>query len=90
MLSTQGPKVSVADINKDGNEDFIFGGAKDQAGALWIQKNGSLRNTNQTLFSADKISEDMESLFFDADGDSDLDLYVVVVEMSSHQFIGFD
>ena len=76
MLSTEGPKISVGDINNDGHEDFYIGGAKDQAGALFIQKSGSFENTNKTLFSADKIAEDMGSHFFDADGDGDLDLYV--------------
>ena len=76
MVSTQGPKISVGDINNDGSEDFYIGGAKDQAGELWVQKAGLFEGTNKTLLSADKTSEDIGSHFFDADGDGDLDLYV--------------
>lgn len=77
MLSTEGPKVSKGDVNGDGLDDVYIGGAKDQAGALYIQlQDGSFKSTNQNLFEADKVSEDQASLFFDADNDEDLDLYV--------------
>jgi len=76
MLSTEGPKISVADVNKDGKDDFFIGGAKDQPGALFQQGLGNFKQTNQKLFETDKISEDLGSTFFDADGDGDLDLYV--------------
>jgi hypothetical protein len=77
MLSTEGPSMSKGDVNGDGREDFYIGGAKDQPGALFIQSgNGSFNRANEKLFEKDKVSEDMESIFFDADGDGDLDLYV--------------
>ncbi|MCX6256224.1 MAG: VCBS repeat-containing protein, partial [Bacteroidia bacterium] len=37
---------------------------------------GHFKNTNEKLFEADRISEDTDCAFFDADGDGDLDLYV--------------
>ncbi|GAB4478324.1 MAG: VCBS repeat-containing protein [Thermoflexibacter sp.] len=78
MFSTLGPKIAKGDINGDGLEDFYIGGAKDSAGKLFIQqKNGIFLSTNQVLFETDKASEDTDALFFDADGDRDLDLYVV-------------
>ncbi|SFF48338.1 VCBS repeat-containing protein [Thermoflexibacter ruber] len=78
MFSTLGPKIAKGDINGDGLEDFYIGGAKDSAGKLFIQqKNGTFLSTNQVLFETDKASEDTDALFFDADGDRDLDLYVV-------------
>ena len=77
MISTEGPRMSKADVNGDGLEDFYIGGAKDQPGALFIHHSDEkFRNTNQVVFEQDKVSEDLGSLFFDADGDKDPDLYV--------------
>ncbi|MFM8833275.1 MAG: FG-GAP-like repeat-containing protein, partial [Cytophagales bacterium] len=77
MVSTEGPKLSVADVNKDGLDDFYIGGAKDQPGALIIQqpKNGFVTST-QKAFEIDKVSEDLGSVFFDADNDGDIVIYV--------------
>ncbi len=77
MLSNAGPKVCRGDVNADGLEDFFIGGAKDQAGKLFVQLPGKkFKPTNEALFEQDKVSEDSDCTFFDADGDGDLDLYV--------------
>jgi enediyne biosynthesis protein E4 len=77
MLTTEGPRMVKGDVNGDGLDDFYVGGAKDQSGALYVQKReGSFVRTNEALFEKDKASEDMGSALFDADGDGDLDLYV--------------
>ncbi|MEP7144344.1 MAG: VCBS repeat-containing protein, partial [Ferruginibacter sp.] len=77
MVSTQGPKIAVADLNKDGLDDFFVCGARDQASALFIQnKDGTFGSQQQDLFSEDAINEDVNALFFDANGDGYPDLYV--------------
>jgi enediyne biosynthesis protein E4 len=75
-LSQEGPGIAVADVNGDGLEDFFVGGALLTSGKIFIQKkNGTF--AGYELSETDKESEDMGCLFFDADGDSDPDLYVV-------------
>ena len=77
MLSCEGPKMAKGDVNGDGREDFYIGGAKDQTGKLFIQTaDNQFKSTNEALFEQDKLSEDTDALFFDADGDGDQDLYV--------------
>jgi enediyne biosynthesis protein E4 len=77
MMSTEGPRMAKGDVNKDGLEDVYVGGAKGFRGALFLQnKNGTFTEGAASVFEADKDSEDSGSLFFDADNDSDLDLYV--------------
>lgn len=77
MHSNEGPHIAVGDVNSDGLEDLYICGAKDSPGALFIQSpNGRFKKTNEKLFEADRISEDTDCLFFDADNDGDSDLYV--------------
>ena len=77
MLSSEGPRISKGDVNGDKLDDVYVGGAKDQAGALFVQQaNGQFKRTNEALLERDKVSEDLGSQFFDADGDGDQDLYV--------------
>ena len=78
QLSKYGPALAVADINKDGLDDFFAGGAISQASVVYIQNtNGTFRKTLQPDIEKDKESEDVGAVFFDANGDGYVDLYVV-------------
>ena len=75
--STRGPKIAVADVNADGLDDFYACGATEQPGVLMIQqKSGSFLSVDTAVFNADALSEDVDAIFFDANGDGRPDLYV--------------
>ena len=77
-LSTQGPRLAVADVTSNGLDDVYVGGAKGQPGTLYAQKaDGRFVSTNEDVLSADATAEDGEALFFDATGNGHEDLYVV-------------
>lgn len=76
MISNEGPNPAVADIDGDGLDDIFFPGAKGQASVILKQmKNGTFK-VSQT-FEAHKLSEDVAGVFFDANGNGWMDLYVV-------------
>jgi hypothetical protein len=77
QLSTRGPKIAVADVNKDGLEDFYVCGASLQAGALMIQtKDGKFKEAALSVSSRIKATEETDAIFFDANNDGWPDLYV--------------
>jgi len=76
MHHNEGPSVSVADINKDGQDDVFIGGGKNQSAVLFISTTKGGYDEIKIPFEKDKASEDVVSLFFDGDQDGDLDLFV--------------
>ena len=77
-LSQSGPCITVADINNDKLEDIYVGGAASQSGMIYLQeREGTFKATTQNAFLRDAVHEDVGAVFFDADGDEDVDLYVV-------------
>jgi hypothetical protein len=77
MLSKEGPKASVADVNGDQLEDVFIGGPAGVAGHLYLQNaSGAFTPGSQKTFNADSIFEDTAMAFFDVDGDKDQDLFV--------------
>ena len=77
MYSTEGPAFAKADVNGDGIEDLFFGGAKGYSGKLYLgAKNGKFSFKGQQVFTLDSLSEDTDAIFFDANGNGFMDLFV--------------
>ncbi len=75
MHSRNGPGIAVGDIDKKNGDDFFVGGAAGFNGKFFIQnEDGTFEGR---LFTLEPEFEDVGSLLFDADNDSDLDLYIV-------------
>src|SRR5437773_2498001 len=78
LLSAEGPALAIGDVDGDGREAIYVGGAKWQAGRLFLQqRDGRFRASPEPAFQADSLSEDVDAVFFDANGAGHPDLYVV-------------
>ena len=76
MTSNEGPCTCVADFNDDGREDLFVGSAKGQISSIFFQElNGSFKSYN-SAFEKDILSEDIDCLIDDFNGDGKLDLIV--------------
>ena len=76
--SHNGPCMAKTDVNGDGLEDLFIGGAKGHPGGLFLQtKDHRWVQTACPALQADSLSEDVDAVFFDANGDGYPDLYVV-------------
>ena len=76
-LSQLGPGLAWGDADGDGDDDLYVGGAAGQEGALFFNARGRFEKMQNGPWEEDRECEDMASLWFDADADADLDLYVV-------------
>jgi hypothetical protein len=75
-LSQLGPDIAVADVNNDRLDDFFIGNASGNSGKLFIQNIDGTFRVQKGPWEKDSIYEDAGCLFFDADNDGDLDLFV--------------
>lgn len=78
-LSEYGPAMAVGDIDGNGLDDIVIGGAYKYSETILLQQlNGTFiqKSLLKTTDANNKLSEDMGLLLLDADGDGDLDLYI--------------
>ncbi len=88
QLSKDGPRLAKADVNGDGLEDVFVGAPMGQSAKLFLQIAGEkfVESTSQP-WKDDSLSEDIQSVFFDLDGDGDQDLYVVSGGNETHSSV---
>ena len=75
-VSMQGPAIAKGDIDGNGYEDIYVGNVSGKAAVLYLNSGTSFKLSKQPAFDADIAFEDNNAVFFDADNDGDLDLYV--------------
>jgi hypothetical protein len=78
QLSKMGPCLAKGDVNGDGFEDLFIGGSAGHESILYLQtKDGKFVPASSQPWNAVKDYTNTDALFFDADGDGDMDLYLV-------------
>lgn len=88
MLSTEGPALAIADINKDGLEDVYIGGARNNQAAIFLQQaSGKFIKSLQPVIANDSIYEDVSATWVDVNNDGHIDL---VVASGGNEFYGED
>ncbi|OAV45325.1 VCBS repeat-containing protein [Lewinella sp. 4G2] len=76
-LTEQGPAVAVSDIDGDGYDDLYVSGSLGKNGSFLMGNATGYEPVATLINDAEDAPEELGSLFFDADGDGDEDLYIV-------------
>lgn len=77
-LSASKTAMGMADINGDGLDDVFIGGLAGYSAKIYLQKKsgGYTLHPQTDIFDQQKNAEDTDVLFFDANGNGHLDIYV--------------
>ena len=92
MLSTEGPRLVLGDVNGDELEDFVLLGASGDPDKLFVQKpGGQFVRLGNSVLDEDRVFESTCGVLLDHDGDGDLDLMIASggnqIEMDRNNFL---
>ncbi|HLZ89312.1 MAG TPA: VCBS repeat-containing protein, partial [Puia sp.] len=88
MLSTEGPPLAVADIDKDGSQDVFIGSSKWKKSAVFLQHHtGRFQRLDEPALDADSTYEDTDASWADINNDGKPDL---LVASGGNEFYGND
>ncbi len=76
MNSSEGPCLCTADFNQDGLDDLFIGSAKNQVSKIYYQTKKGDFNVYTKPFEKDSLSEDVNCVVDDFNGDGKIDLIV--------------
>lgn len=75
--SAEGPALIAGDVNGDGDDDVFISGSKGNPSSLWLSSKKGYRLAPNQPWNNDLTAEVINALFFDANGDGLLDIYLV-------------
>ncbi|MBO3100128.1 VCBS repeat-containing protein [Gelidibacter pelagius] len=75
-VSTLGPAIDIADIDNNGFDDIFIGNSSGKPAKLYLNNGISFREMNIEAIENDSLYEDNDAVFFDANNNNSLDLYV--------------
>jgi enediyne biosynthesis protein E4 len=88
MLSTEGPALAIADINKDGLDDVFIGASKTNHNAVFLQRpEGKFVKTVQPEMFKDSMYEDVDATWADVNNDGNIDL---IIASGGNEYYGTD
>jgi hypothetical protein len=88
MVSTEGPALAVADINKDGLDDVFIGSSKTFHDAVFFQQpGGKFIRSSQPEMQADSMYEDVDATWVNLNNDGYPDL---VIASGGNEYYGND